>query len=220
MAYPLIWPAGLRPTTESWTVENADRSGGVGLDGSEQIISSGSGRVRAKLSFQLFRDETLRMRTLIAGLRGRAGTVLVGPFDMTEAPQPGTQDEGLLELGVVQPGVTLPADLSAGLIGTLISFTALRATIIPIRMPAGRRPVPGNYIGIGDRLHIITAVGEASATDFSCAIEPGLRLDLGPGVYVNFASPVCRMRLATPVDGLSIDANYVTSISLDLVEAF
>lgn len=219
MPYPLTWPDGLRPTSESWIVENADRSGGLSLVGTEQVISSGSSRVRAKFTFQLFRDNTLRMRALIAGLRGRAGTVLVGPFDMTDTPQPGVDDAWALDLGLVSDGVSVPVNLSAGVPAALVQDAALRATSIRIGLTASRRPVAGNYIGIGQRLHVITSVVAVNATQFDCGVEPGLRADTPSGTPVNFTTPVCLMRLAAPVDSLLIDANLVTTVSLDFVEA-
>jgi hypothetical protein len=219
MPYPLTWPANLRPTTESWIVENADRSGGASLTGIEQVVSSGSGRVRSTLNFQLFRDETLSMRSLIAALRGRAGTVLVPPFDMTEAPQPGVNDPGILGLNLVPRGVNPPADLSAGLYVTVLADAPLRSTSMRLNFPGGRTPVQGNYMGVGQRLHILTSVSKVADGVFDCTFEPGLRQYIFATASVEFTSPVCRMRLATPVGQLPIDANYVTSVQLDFVEA-
>ena len=223
MAFPLAWPEALRPSSESWVIENADRSGGVSITGSEQIVSTPGGRWRAKLTFMLFSDEAPVMRALILGLRGRSGTVLVGPFDMTGAPRGGVLDPWAAELGIINDGQPYPAPREAeDVAATLYASATLRARSLSIRMQAGRRPSAGNYVSVANRLYVLTGVTPQGApNDFTCSIEPPLKQPAAFGAPVDFINPVCVMRLATPVDRLPISAStFATDVTLDLVEAF
>lgn len=83
----LTWPSSLIPSTEKWAIQNTSRSGGVSIVGSEQIVASGAGRWTASLSIPIKKpDQVLAARALLAGLDGRAGSVLVGPLEVSRAP--------------------------------------------------------------------------------------------------------------------------------------
>jgi hypothetical protein len=220
MAFPLTWPAGILPTSESWIVENASRGGGPGIDGSEQTVSGPGGRVRAKLSFQLFRDEIVRFRAFVTAMRGRAGTVLVGPFNLQDQPQPGAADTGLLEMGLFGPGREGTGEYAGSAIGTLTAPALILDREISFTMSGGRSPVVGNYAGIGPRLHFITSVAEVDG-GFTCGIEPGLRADVSAATLISFDQPRCLMKMAVPVDALTFSGSTLTTeVTLDLVEAF
>lgn len=188
--------------------------------GSEQIVSSPAGRWRAKLTFQRIREEILWMRAQVMALRGRSGTVRIGPFDLIGAPQEGTQDRWALDLGVIdQRQLTPPVGGAAP--ASLVDAGALMGTEIIIRMQGGRVPGIGIYVGIGGHLHVLTSTWRLNDTDFHATIEPWLRADLPSGTPVEFDNPTCVMRCLTPVDSLTVQGgSHETPVALDLVEAF
>lgn len=193
-------------------MDNGSRSGGVSLTGSEQIVETPTGRWRARLSFKVRRKDVLWIRALLAGLRGRAGTFLIGPFDLIGAPEVAGHELWAVELGLLSDLV--PA--------STIAAAEMNSRSITMRFPAGEAPSRGNYLSVGQRLHVVTDVAQVGASDFTCAIAPWLRDDVPAGTVVSFSSPVCLMRLSTiPDGGLPVAGrDLVTTVSLDLVEAF
>lgn len=221
MANPFTWAGGPAPSSEAWVPESADRSGGVSTTGSEQIVSSGSSRWRATLTFQLQGEKVLWMRRLILAMKGRSGTVLVGPFDTSGLPIPNeATDQWAYDLGLIDPMSRTLAETDV--VGEAIE-ASLRANAITIYMPPNRTPFEGNYIGIGARLHVLTSVQKNSDGGFTCGIEPLLRSDVPHAAPVYFNKPVCTMRFNTPLplDSLKVTGgDHITNVTLDLVEAF
>lgn len=227
MAFPLVWPARVLPSAESWTVENADRVGGVSLSGIEQAVSASSGRWRAKLTFSsVFGREKVALRGLVMGLRGRSGTVLVGPADYADGLPWGVDEYGRVldpsQVGNPELAGTVFADaegFAASLLArTIVVAAARRATTIIVRKTAGSHCEPGNYVGIGQRLHVISGVAPINTTDATCTIEPGLRAPVVVGTALKMIAPVCQMRLASPVGDFMTDANLASDVSLEFVE--
>ena len=219
MVFPLPWPAGLVPETESWTIENADLSGGMSITGFEQIVSAPAGRWKAALSFKLQREDVLDLRGLVFGLKGRAGTVMVGPFDLHGSPMAGADDGWAVDLALVETWqTTLPIQTPVEALTS--EAAARRATSLSVKMAPGRRARVGNYIGIEGRLHVVTSAAVVSDTDQALTIEPPLRAAVGSGVPVTFTGAACPMRLASPVDSMTVTGgDHVTSVTLSFVEA-
>lgn len=79
----VTWPSLLKPTRPviRFTLQNASRTGGVALNGQEQVISSGAERWRATGAFRL-RGVTaaLQFEDFVTQMLGRSGTVNVPTF--------------------------------------------------------------------------------------------------------------------------------------------
>lgn len=203
-AYPLTLPDWTRPTSEAWWVENADRSGGPSVVGTEQIVASGSSRWRATQTFEVYREKIVPIRGLLTGLRGRSGTYLTGPYDMLGTPLAvGTPaDQGLYDTGLVDP-MTRGFPSGTDVVGTMTASAALRAYQVSFTLQANRMPFVGNWIGLRRRMHNLIAVAKNGDGSWTCEVEPLLREPLPSGEPVVFNRPVCLMRLNT---ALSADA--------------
>lgn len=214
----LTWDGGPTPTSESWVIENADRSGGPSLTGSEQIVSAVSSRWKAKLTFMLVREEVLWLRATLAGLDGRAGAVLIGPFDLIGAPRAGAEEPWAIDLGL-PGGAQNDAPITAPVLGAFAAAAQLMDRSVSIAMAPGRKPQRGNYFSVANRLHVVTSV--SGAGPFLCGIRPGLRDDVPATTVLTFSEPVTSMRLSGSSPDLPVTGgDHVTNVTLELVERF
>lgn len=226
-ANAISWPALLIPRQASFQIDVPSRSGGLSMTGSEQVTVSNAGRWKARLDIPLARENrVLAMRALLAQLEGRAGTVLVpkweryGPRD--------ANGKRLAQLATAAyENCGLNADLSA--FGqdefehaTLATSASAGATQISVTLAAGiDGPRPGQYFGIGQRLHLCQAVWQEDEGDaLRVQFTPRLREAGTAGDRVILDRPVCLMRLASDDSGnVMLDAGRFGTATFDFVEA-
>lgn len=229
----LAWPSVLVPSSERWNVNTgASRGGGRGLTNVEQAVALPSGFATASLTIPcMTRAANLAIRALLAGLDGRAGSVLVGPNETSRAPWNVDFVGGKITYGRAahRPNVYM-GDSSPILNFSLGGDAKMNATGITILRARGGVLEPGMVFSIGDRLHVIVDLqGETGTpgqqgspgTTMTAAIRPWLRADHGAGTPIEFGRPLGTMRLATDDTGaLELQLARLGTVTLDLVEAF
>lgn len=233
---PLAWPSILVPSSESWNVNRgASRSGGRSLTNQEQVVVGPSGYVTATLTVPCNKPaRVLAMRALLAGLDGRAGTVLVGPFEVTRAPwftDPLTGGKITYGMGAkdaaIDPAYETNPDTASTLDFKVGNPAAMNATALNITVNRGGRIEPGMFFSVGGRLHIITAVTAQDVTPpngpgaANVNFRPWLRSDYPTGTVIEFGKPLATMRLASDDTGaMELQLSRYGTVTLDLVEAF
>lgn len=230
---PLAWPSILLPSSELWNVNtNPSRGGGRSTANTEQVVTGPSGYVSASLTVPCNRtDKVLAMRALLAGLDGRAGTLLVGPFEVARAPwfvDPLTGSKvtygRAAKSAAVDPAFGTGAMTAATLDFRLAADAALNATALVIQRNRGGPLMAGQYLSIAGRLHMITAlttVDTGQVGTVGVTVRPWLRAAYAGGTPVEFGAPLATMRLATDDTGrLELDLSRRGTVTLDLVEAF
>lgn len=233
MALP--WPSILKPRSESWRLQNADRSGGPSITGAEQIVSSVAARWAASLTISVTRNEqVLAFRGLMAGLDGRAGTMLVGPTELCRAPWGVDALGRKLSLRSYRDPVLkgtifdkTPEQVVAEQIAATVPYFAdAGSTVVTLRVLKGAPPTIGSYIGFENRMHVIVGIsvqttGALGETIITYIIRPGLRFAMNAGHLAELVFPLCEMRLANNDTGnLEIELARFGSTTLELVEAF
>lgn len=228
------WPATVFPRSGLFYPENQTGSGGVSILGNEQIRVAPSTRWRARFSGPVATEASvLAWRAFVAGMGGRAGTVLVpkweafGPRDVNgrRLSEVGTAlygDDGLFNDGVNFDLSGWGQDDST-VYATLAAPAALNATQISVNYAEGIDGVrPGQYFGIGQRLYMVTQtwqVDEGEPTNIR--FTPWLREDMAAGATVIIDRPVCLMRFAQDQTGeLELDMGRWGSGGLEFVEAW
>lgn len=232
MATPRAWPAILVPSDEEWNANNATSvSSGRGLDNGEQPVVGPTGYVSASLTVPCKTPaQVLAMRALIAGLDGRAGTVLVGPNETSRAPwhiDPITGGAITYATGARDaardPGWATNADTTSVLDFRLAAAAALNATALTVQRVRGGVLQPGMYLSIANGLHVITdltTVDSGAAGNVGLIVRPWLRADAASGAPVEFGRPLCLMRAARDDTGrMLLELARFATVTLDLVEA-
>ena len=224
-------PSRLRCSTESWRLQNASRSGGQSISGTQQFVASPSSQWRAKISLHLLDDaDYLEARGWLASLDGQAGTFLVGPTDWrgvpwildpyTSAPiTPRVQKAN----AAVDTAYTSNPDTAGSLQFALTSSAPMNATVIRVTRVSGGLLKRGQYLGIGGRMHtiVVPPIDTGKAGDIDLAIRPWLRADYPAGTAIQFAAPQTLMRLADADQGdITMTTSPLADLSLDLIEAF
>lgn len=221
------------PRSGAFYLENQSRSGGVSILGNEQVTVAPSARWAARFSMPVVTEASvLAWRAFVAGMGGRAGTVLVpkweayGPRDIN-----GRRFE---ELATAQWGDQLfddngAFDLSgwgqddAPVYGSLASSAAINATQIAVDYAPGIDGLrPGQYFSIGQRLYMVTQTWQSDeGAPSTIRFAPWLREAAPSGAPVILDRPVCLMRFAQDQTGeLELDMGRWGSGGLEFVEAF
>lgn len=226
------WPVHLRPRRVRFRPENQSRSGGLSTLGNEQVTVAPSARWRASLTLPAVNERTiLAWRAFVGAMDGRAGTVLVPNFDaFTARDGQGRRLRSYPSYGwggdLEQDGVAF--NLSGWGIddsvvhATLAASAALNATQISVNYAEGIDGVrPGQYFGIGNRLHIVTQtwqVDDDSPTQIR--FRPWLRAAVPSGTKVIIENPLCLMRFADDMTGdLDLDLGRWGTGEIEMVEA-
>jgi len=218
------WP-GFLPKTAMFYPEGASRSGGQSISGSEQVTAINP-RWRARVAGPVLTEETvLAWRGFVAAMGGRAGTVLVPKWERY-----GVRDANGRELSQMDMATYDGDGLNFDLSGfgqsdlthaTLAASAALNATRISATMLDGQGPRPGQYFGIGQRLHLVShAWQETEGSTMQLQFTPWLRQAATAGARVILDRPVCLMRFADDMTGeLELDMGLWGSGALEFVEA-
>jgi hypothetical protein len=222
----VMLPPMLVPSTVSFHIDSASRSGGQSITGNEQIVDSLASRWRATASFVIKGEaKTLAWRALVAGLRGRTGEILMGPHDFYRPVDANGRKLSVVAASSLGDCNSFLEDLSGfgqdqPTLATVAALGVLRATQITIDTGNIPLPRPGHYVGIGERLHLITAIWEATpGADVQARIWPPLREQVAAGTPLILDRPVCKMRLASDDSGqLTLERNFPATASLDFVE--
>lgn len=226
------WPAIVFPRAGAFYIENQSRSGGVSILGNEQVTVAPSSRWRARFSIPVVTESSVLVwRAFVGAMGGRAGTALVpkweayGPRDAN-----GRRFE---ELATAQWGDQLfddngSFDLSgwgqddAPAYATLAGTAALNAAQIAVNYSEGIDGVrPGQYFGIGQRLHLVTQTWQEYDAPAQIRFTPWLRESVPAGTPVIIDHPVCLMRFAQDQTGeLELDMGRWGQGGLEFVEAW
>lgn len=197
------WPAALLPRIVEFTPDTQSRSGGLSMTGSEQLTVSNAGRWRAKVTVSIRGEaRNLALRAFVAGMEGRAGTVLVPKFEryrpsdvngreFSQVPATGYScDDFNFDLsGFGQSDDVVHAQLAVP--------AASGATRLSIVINDGEGPRPGHYIGIGERLYRLQQGWElVEGGPLQAQIWPRLRGSAAMAERVILDRPVCLMRFA------------------------
>ncbi|MHC2087214.1 hypothetical protein [Methylobacterium sp. CM6244] len=234
----LPWPSVLRIASERWNPnKGTSKSGGRSVTNRELIVVGPTGYVTASLTVPVNRPaEVLAMQALLAGLDGRAGTLLVGPRLGARVPWAidpltggrisrcrGDKDAAR------DPAWDANADTSADLDFRLALAAPLNATTLTIQRNRGGFLIPGMMFSIAGRLHIIIALaspdpagagGLPAPGNISVVVRPWLRADHAAGAVLEFARPLCTMQRASDDDAeIELQLSRFGTVSLDLVEA-
>lgn len=162
-----IWPFKLPFAATNFTLVNSRRSGGVSIGGIEQITMSPGARWQCTATLEVTsrgmrgQDRTLAFRSLYAALS--MGSDILVPVVMPWRPY----DEQGRMLAVTREsgpnGWSLHNHTGFGAepesdanVFWIDAPAGLRATRLRLRHPGVAPLRPGHFIGIGDRLHIIS----------------------------------------------------------------
>lgn len=228
MADPLWLPSFSKFVSIQWSIENVSRSGGMSLLGSEQVVSSPSGRWKAALTLSVSAQawnspgEVLLLRGLLAKLRGRARTIAVPYVDFRTPAHlagifiervPHSDGSGISD-GSAYSQASVPVTLAASV--------AMNATLVTLLFPAGIQPLPGQCFTLPDgRMHQVADLIAFDGAAWMVEISPWLRADYAAGAAADFDKPNCPMRLAKDDSGaLTITRDIFATPSIEFVEAF
>jgi hypothetical protein len=176
----IAWPADLPlPFAGGFAPFARSLSGGQALDGTEQVQPQLHDRWQAGFSFHINTvPRLLAMRGLLFGLRGRANTVALSAVEMSQ--------------GVSFTNVTG---------ATVAANAALNATVLDVQVGAGVPKVGNLFSTPAAKLYGIQAVTALGGGVYRCTTWPWLRAALTSATALEFANPVCEMRLASDAEG-------------------
>ncbi|PNG26996.1 baseplate megatron protein TIM-barrel domain-containing protein [Methylocella silvestris] len=194
MAYPLSWPADLRPARVLLNVNNSSRSGGQAISGAEMIVTSPAARWEGKIALPaMSAKQILAWRGFVAGMNGRYGTALIPAFESNRQNT---------------TGVTAAA-------------AALNATALTLTVGGRGAITAGMRFSIAGRLYEIQQSTPLGAGAYAVNILPWLRGAIAAGVACEFVNPVTTMRFTSDSEGkLDLEANVIAHPEIGLIEAF
>lgn len=223
------FPALLRPLSGGYSPSVTSLSGGQSLGGFEQTASQMGDRWRASFSFRINTSVSLMaLRTFVAQMRGRQGSVRLPVFDRARAPwaidQAGRQKSPALMRARSLDGTVFadPPNFNDTLISAAVAAVGLlNDTRISVAVSVGGVPEPGQFFSLGSRLHVIESVeGDGP---YLLGIWPWLREDVAIDDPVNFTSPSCEMKFETDEQGvdalLGAEQMRFANVTLRFVEA-
>lgn len=224
-ANAILWPAGIFPRSGMFHPDSASRTGGQSLSGSEQVVPTNP-RWRASFKGPVVTEESvLSWRAFVGQMNGRAGTVLVprweeyGPVDVNgrrlSYVDAASYERGGLNFDLSGFGQEEPEH------AVLATAAAINSTRISVDLHDVEGPRPGQYFGIGDRLHLVTHVWqEAEGALTQLQFTPWLRAAAPEGSRLILDRPVCLMRFAQDQTGeLELDMGRWGNGGLEFVEA-
>jgi hypothetical protein len=203
----------------------SSRSGGQSISGSEQVTVANP-TWRASFSGPVVTEESvLSWRAFVGAMNGRAGTVLVPRWEAY-----GPRDANGRVLSYVEASAYEGGGLNFDLSGfgqseiahALVAEAApINATQLSIDVLDGAGPRPGQYIGLGNRLYLVTSAWqETEISPLVVQFTPWLRSAVPAGARVILDRPVCLMRFANDQTGdLELDMGRWGTGSFEFVEA-
>lgn len=218
------FPSGIiSVSAESWPLDARSRSGGETTTGGEQVVSSGLGRWRPRLTFPLFTPERIRaFRAWLWQMDGRANFSRIGPCDLANGNQI-TPFHGGIPYSPDHAFHTDGAGFSQGGVPSTVSaIAAIGAMQVQIDVASVAVPVlTGTFIGFGGYLYGIVGATALPGEEALLDIRPRLRTALAVDDPVEFAHPRAPMRLLTDDSGaFELQLARTGTATLDLVEVF
>ena len=223
------WPRWLAPQTIAWGLTRTVMSGPQPLSGRPQTVVSDMGSWRVTLTGIRLSDlgDSLRaFRAIFFGTLAYGGPVYLSLYDWRRGPR---VRSGLSafpapipfsDLALLSDGSAFDADIPTI---TVAAAAAARATTIVVQTAGDPLPVAGEFIGLGDRAHMVTAVfsGTPGAGQTTLNIRPPLRGAVAIGDPVETVDPVCRMQLdPKTIETMSaLDLAIVGNVTLDFYES-
>lgn len=211
----------LVPNAEEWQIDYRTKSGGMTLNGREQISGSPTFRWKAKLNFE-FNDD-LRIRTwkaIIAKAQGRLAAIQTRPLDIVDPKKYISSNAQILYQNA--SGGFVPHSNGVG-------FAAANPTISVGVYPKNTNSITlnlsvynnalqvANFFGIDGKMYIVTSiyyVGSVATMEF----EPPLQSATTASSKFTL-KPTVHMRLNDDASGShSIMLGKSMTASLDLVE--
>lgn len=236
---PLAWPKILVPSSELWALKGGSRSGGQTFSGIEQVVQSPASRWAATLTVPCNNDaKVMAMRSLIASLDGRSGTVTVGPIEVRRAPwfvdplSGGRVSYGRgAEGAAIDPAYENNPDTSSSLNFRAGQAAPMNAVAMVIERLRGGFLQPGMKFSINGQMYLLVALTTPDPVNsdtqqpapgmIGVQIRPWLRLDCPATTLIEFGRPICTMRLASDDTGaMELQLSRFGTVTLDLVEAF
>lgn len=191
----------LRPEFIKADVVSLVMSGGVALNGVEDVIQTdGGGSWEIEYSgITLNSVATQRIwDAWTSYLSGGARVVLVPVYSLRTAPRPVAGNGLMRPSNLIVDDDVFPTSVAFAapyIIAAVTSSAALRATSIGIRVTQGAQLRPGLRFSIGSRSYKIEQVS-AIGYNAVCTISPPLREAVESGAAVNFDWPVVQCRAA------------------------
>jgi hypothetical protein len=194
------------------------------------VTSSLADRWQASFTFRIRNQDTLfALRSLLFGLRGRSGTVLLPTFDR-HAPWAVDDYGRTISPGFIRRRVLdgTPYADPESIVDTLIAArvtvaAAMQATSLRVQITKGGTPLAGHLFAIGSRVYGIESVAAVGAGIYALGIWPWLRADVAANTAVNFTSPACEMRLTSDGEGAdalkALDVLKFATVTLNFDEA-
>ena len=185
----------LRPSKANWTLTARTRSGGVALNGMEQIIGTPDDLWVGTYEFSVTGDDVglrkkLRLwRGLEALLAGRINTIIIPTFDIFQMAGPcdgggalSHSDGTLFADGVGYTG--------HGLMTAVAEYAPVMSSYIICYNHASITPEAGVTITIGGWLHTVKRVVSMSGGRHKLEVRPAVRFGVKKGARVNYKPTV------------------------------
>lgn len=227
----LTWPSLARIARWSFHLQNQDRSGGLALNGTEQIIDSQSGRWMAELEVVIAGNAAfLQWEAFLAEMRGRVGTVKVPARQGRRASWPVDSTTGAIlsprrvrqaELdGTIYADPAIPT--ASAITATASGSASINATAISIAVTQGEIVQAGQYFSpAAGKLHRIRSITSTVVKTSAVVFWPPLRAGVSNGATIELIEPTCEMRFATPEEGrIGDDGSGFERVTVNFEEAF
>ncbi|MDZ7906340.1 MAG: hypothetical protein U5N55_11620 [Cypionkella sp.] len=209
VAFPPAGPGLNGVDTESFVslrLVGLGASAGRALDGSTITVASNSAHWAAEVTYAISGEGALTWQGFLANMQGAIGETLV-PAWSRAVPLDG-QFRPVVRFDPVYIGQYTPLADNTGVgfspytHAVLTSAAALRDTILNVTYVDAAPLRPGHRIGIQDRLHDVLWVTNLTSTTARIRVNPPMRQAYDAGERVILDTPVCRMKFASPNEGI------------------
>lgn len=232
MIYPIEWPTvdGVRFAPAQMTCELAfkSRSGGLTINGSEQVVGTRGERWEASMTLPAMSPpRVVAWQGFLAQMRGRVGSVLMPAFPVNRPPYVrdafGRQITPDMFRGI--PGVAggrfaVRPGPGAQIVVTVSGAFAAGSTQIVLNLVSVGEIAVGHRFSIGPRLYSILSIARDGGR-ITVEIAPPLRKAVQDGDAAEFLNPVCQMKFATDNEGvLQMDYARIARPTVNFVEAY
>ena len=198
-----VWPRQLAPQSISWGLTRPIITGPQPLSGAPQTVMSDMGRWRVTLSNILLHDSGNRVRlfrAILFGILAQGGAVYVPFYDWQRGPR-ARVGFALLPSTVPFSDASFFSDAASfePNLPDMVVAVAASARAMSIVVGSGRDPFPvaGEFFGLGERAHMVTASfpDTPNAGQTTLQFQPPLRRAAAVGDLIETVDPRCRMQL-------------------------
>lgn len=223
------WPRWLAPQSMGWGLTRPIITGPQPLSGRPQYTVSDMGAWRAALNgirLSAIGDSVRLFRALLFGTLAVGGAVYLPLYDWRRGPRarvgapPPLLPILFSDTSFFSDAASFNSDLPNI---TVVAAAASRATRIVVQSAGDPLPIAGEFFGLSDRAHLVTASfpDTPAPGQTTLQFQPPLRFPVTVGDLVETVDPVCRMQLdPKQVETLvSLDLSIVGTVSLDFYES-